>query len=220
MSSYSKPSSSFQKQIPYQKLQKSKERNIKPADNKKPTNISTGDIGNIKCNTKEEWAEILQEQRNFSLRRDNLPWWEFVLIINGGKGDHILLFRFDHGLGDGISLSKVFTKAIKRIDGSEIQSMLPPSMISNKAKAKSNLWRMLWKLPRAILDVAMSPNGRGDDPTCFSKNLIGSNIVSTIILSIVLYLKSNKENSSSIRLSRLTIAVESCLFLSPFHLIL
>ena len=52
MSSYSKPSSSFQKQIPYQKLQKSKERNIKPVDNKKPTNISTGDIGYIKCNTK------------------------------------------------------------------------------------------------------------------------------------------------------------------------
>ena len=64
MSSYSKPSSSFHKQILYQKQQKTKEKNAKSADNKEPTNVinpslrqssqikSTSTIDNIKTNAK------------------------------------------------------------------------------------------------------------------------------------------------------------------------
>ena len=93
-------------------------------------------VVDISCDTKEEWAEIVEQQRHKSLRKEDLPWWEFVLMKNSGKEDHLLLFRFDHGLGDGLSFASVLTKILKRADGSDLTSIIPASMISNKTKAK------------------------------------------------------------------------------------
>ena len=136
---------------------------------------------NISCDTKEEWAEVVHEQRNTSLRTRNLPWWEFVLMINEGKGDHVLLFRIDHALGDGLSVGKALTSIIKGVDGSEIQNMIPASMISNKqTKSNTSFMGRLSMLLRAIWDVSMAPIGKVDDPIHFSKNVTGPDHVSRI----------------------------------------
>lgn len=129
------------------------------------------------CDSEEEWAEIVQQQRKVNLRREDLPWWEFVLMINEGKGDHLLLFRIDHGVADGLSLAKVFPSILKRMDGSDVSTLIPESMISSKAKATNNIFTMAWKMPKAILDVLLSPIGRADDRTAFSKNIVGDHVV-------------------------------------------
>lgn len=134
-------------------------------------------ILDINCDTTEEWAKIVGEQRQVSLRRKDLPWWEFVLMNNSGEGVHLLLFRIDHGLADGLSVGKVFTKIIKRIDGSTIHSLLPPTMMSNKSKSRRNWFALLMSLPRSLFVISTSVVGREDDRTHFSKDAVGVNLV-------------------------------------------
>ena len=135
-------------------------------------------VVDICCDTKEEWADIVQDQRVVSLRRQNFPWWEFVIMKNEGKEDHILLFRIDHGVADGLSIGKLFTDVITRSDGSPIDTLIPKSMTSNKRQAAKKWFSLLTKLPKSAFDVATSPFGREDDPTLFSKNLVGTDLVS------------------------------------------
>lgn len=132
---------------------------------------------NITCDTSEEWTDTVQQQKHESLRREDLPWWEFVLMTNEGKGDHLLLFRIDHGIADGISLAHVFPCVLKRADMSEVSSLIPTNMISNKTNAEKNMLMMLLKLPKAIYDVGTSPLGKYDDPNMFSKNVVGNSVV-------------------------------------------
>ncbi len=130
----------------------------------------------ISCDTREEWADIVQQQTKISLRKDDLPWWEFVLMNNRGKESSLLLFRFDHGIGDGLAFAKVFTKMIKHMDGSKIESMIPKKMLDKKASV--NWGKLLLGVPKALFNVATTPNGKPDDPTSFSKNFVGSEVVS------------------------------------------
>ena len=132
---------------------------------------------NISCDTKEEWTKIVQQQRDINLRRNDLPWWEFVLMINEGKEDHILLFRIDHGIADGLSLANIFPCILKKLDGSGVSTLIPPSMISNKERAEKNILKIILKMPGAIYQVVSSPFGRYDDPTSFSKNVVGKHVV-------------------------------------------
>jgi hypothetical protein len=137
---------------------------------------------NISCDTKEDLATIVQQQRSSSLRKENLPWWEFVLLINKGNGDHVLLFRIDHSIADGLSLGKAFTNIIKRVDGSTIPNLIPPSMISKQSSTTvSKKIKMLLNIPKAFFDVITSPIGRLDDPIHFSKPFLSRNIVSSLI---------------------------------------
>ena len=133
----------------------------------------------ISCNNREEWADIVQQQTKITLRRADLPWWEFVILNNRGKEDSLVLFRFDHCIGDGLSFAKVFTKMIKHMDGSEVESMIPKKMLDKKASI--NWGKMILGFPKALFDVATSPNGKADDPTCYSKNIVGPEVVSYLI---------------------------------------
>jgi hypothetical protein len=137
---------------------------------------------NISCDTKEEqWVEIMQQQKGISVRKEDLPWWEFVLMKNSGKGEHLLLFRIDHSIADGLSLAKVFESILKKeTDGTQGSSWIPTSMISNKIKKERNILKTIFKLPKAIFDVVMSVYGRYDDPICFNKHLVGNNVVSIL----------------------------------------
>ena len=135
-------------------------------------------VVDICCDTKEEWADIVQGQRAVSLRRQDLPWWELVIMKNKGKEDHILLFRIDHGIADGLSVGKLFTNVITKSDGSPIDTLIPKSMTSNKKQAAKNWFSLLTKLPKSAFDVATCPIGRKDDPTRFSKNVVGTDLVS------------------------------------------
>lgn len=128
----------------------------------------------IKCDTREEWAEISQQQTKVSLRREDLPWWEFVILDNTGKEDSLILFRFDHGIGDGLAFAKVFTKMIKTLDGQDIESMIPKKMMDKKTSV--NWFKMILGFPKALFDVLTAPNGKPDDPTVFSKNIVGPEV--------------------------------------------
>ena len=100
---------------------------------------------NMTCDTKEEWAEIVQDQQKQSIRRIDLPWFEFVLMNNEGAGDNVLLFRIDHCVADGFSLGKIFSSVLKKGDGSTFFSLIPPSMVSNKQKVNRKKICMILK---------------------------------------------------------------------------
>jgi hypothetical protein len=139
----------------------------------------------ISCDTKEDLATIVQQQRSHSLRKENLPWWEFVLLTNKGSNDHVLLFRIDHGIADGLSVGKAFTNIIKRVDGSAIPNLIPSSMISNKSSLSiRKIIQLLLNFPKAYFDVTLAPLGRLDDPIHFSKPCLGFDTVSGIQNSI------------------------------------
>lgn len=136
---------------------------------------------NISCDTKEEWVEIVQQQKETSVRKEDLPWWEFVLMTNSGKGEHLLLFRIDHSIADGLSLARVFENILKKETNgtkeTEGSSWIPTSMIANKIRNERNILKTILKLPKAIFDVVMAVYGRRDDPTCFSKHVVDNNVV-------------------------------------------
>lgn len=127
--------------------------------------------------TEEELARIVQEQRYYTLRKTDVPWWEFCLISNTGSSGHVVLFRIDHGIADGLSLATVFSDILTNADGSKV-SIIPKSMVSNKTISQSGMLKTILKIPMALFTVATQPIGKCDDPIVFSKNVVGKNVVS------------------------------------------
>jgi len=99
------------------------------------------------------------------------------MLINEKDLDHVLICHFDHTIGDGLSIGKLFTGLITKADGSKMNSLIPKSMISNKQNVDKKRFEMLLKLPKAIFDVFTAPLGKYDDNTLFSKNVTGKDIV-------------------------------------------
>ena len=56
---------------------------------------------------------------------DNKPWWIFHLIENVGLGESVVMARFHHAIGDGISLVLVMQRLMTDKDGKPLQISLP-----------------------------------------------------------------------------------------------
>jgi hypothetical protein len=132
---------------------------------------------NTSCDTKEDLASVIQQQRDFSVRRRETPWWEFVLVKNDGKGDSLLIFRIDHSVGDGLSVAKAFNDILTRGDGSTLTNLVPESMHENRKRVDMKWFQMALKFIPSFFGIATLPISRVDDPTAFSKNICGPGVV-------------------------------------------
>lgn len=56
--------------------------------------------------------------------RNDLPWWEILLIENDGAGQSAVVLRIHHSLGDGVSLVHVFEQMVTYQDGTSFKSMM------------------------------------------------------------------------------------------------
>lgn len=98
------------------------------------------------------------------LRRPDLPQWEIHIIKNEGTGRSAICPRLSHCIGDGISLSEVFTDMVTRADGGPPQKRSPfrrreTSFVPSLARAAS--------LVRAAGEAAALPFATRDMPTPF-----------------------------------------------------
>jgi hypothetical protein len=111
-------------------------------------------------------------QESLSTGRDDLPWWEFLVVENVGEGESAVVLRMHHALADGISLVHVFEKFITYEDGSPVLSIILSNM-AQKSKVekthKTNPFRLAWMLVRDATKVLTLGLSRSDDPTIFTE---------------------------------------------------
>mmetsp|Transcript_6708 Transcript_6708/g.10028 ORF Transcript_6708/g.10028 Transcript_6708/m.10028 type:complete len:526 (-) Transcript_6708:272-1849(-) len=137
----------------------------------------------VSCDTVQDLADIVQgESRRRVLRAPhrNLPWWEFILILNKGNGDSMLVLRIDHAVGDGYSVGQICANFITNEDGTPLGSFYPESMKANKqkedAKLQQSKWKVLPKVIPAMLKVLGLPLVAHDHPTAFAKDVVGKRL--------------------------------------------
>ena len=99
--------------------------------------------------------------------REDLPWWELLIIENAGPGVSACVLRFHHCLADGISMLKVVEDLITNLDGSPVDTILPPG-IHKKFKVKVPFLKLLWSSMVAAIQVLTLPLTPFDDDTAFS----------------------------------------------------
>jgi len=136
----------------------------------------------VSCDNLEAMAcEIQKLSENFDLRSNdrNLPWWEFCLLRNKGKCESMLVLRFDHAIGDGMSLGRIFSLIISYSDGTHSNDFIPASMRLRKSDTTKRLCssiRMMCNIIPAFLKVSYLPMSRCDHKIAFLKNSIGTNV--------------------------------------------
>ena len=108
--------------------------------------------------------------------RDDLPWWEVLILRNSGKGSSACVIRVHHVIGDGLALVSAFEKILTNEDGTPIVS--PTSLQSGSAKGKTKkkkndnkngILSTVWSLIEATGHVLTLSATKYDDDTAFSK---------------------------------------------------
>jgi len=100
--------------------------------------------------------------------RNDLPWWEILLIKNTGNGSSACVIRVHHTIGDGLALIGVFQNILTTQDGSPwkllTDTMRPPKT------SKKNVFALAWSLIAATFHVLTLSTTKYDDDTAFSKH--------------------------------------------------
>ena len=106
--------------------------------------------------------------------RDDLPWWEILIVKNTGVGSSACVVRVHHVIGDGLALVGAFEKFLTDVDGASIKS--PISFKSSASSAggggngkKKGIFSTVWSLVEATGHVLMLGATKYDDDTVFSK---------------------------------------------------
>lgn len=147
----------------------------------------------VSCDTDRAMEEIVDQQSLLSLRDNsrNLPWWEFILLRNKGKGESMLVLRVDHTIGGGFSIGKICATFLTNADGTPIDDLIPASMKETKNSIFKNRGMMkYWMVMRAFFEVSWLPFSKSDHSTVFSKNSIGKNVVRSLARDIKMILSN------------------------------
>lgn len=110
--------------------------------------------------------------------RDDLPWWEILIINNNGSGPSACVIRVHHVIGDGLALVAAFEKLMTTEDGKPIHS--PVSFRSSAAAASSSsgsggkykekgMLSTIWSLIEATGHALTLGATKYDDDTTFSR---------------------------------------------------
>jgi WS/DGAT C-terminal domain/Wax ester synthase-like Acyl-CoA acyltransferase domain len=109
-----------------------------------------------------------------SSTKQNLPWWEFVVIENKEPGSKsAVLLRMHHGLADGMSLVQVFEKILTDEHGHSIASPLLQHTASSALREKRVNKPSLWSILSAVIETVALPSSRFDSEILFSRNVHG-----------------------------------------------
>ena len=99
--------------------------------------------------------------------KEDLPWWEVLIIENKGPGESACVLRIHHSLADGISLLHVVEETITQVDGSPVETILPAG-IHKKFRMNVPLFKRLWSSIKAAIQVLTLPMTPYDTDTVFS----------------------------------------------------
>lgn len=107
--------------------------------------------------------------------RDDLPWWEILIVKNTGVGSSACVVRVHHVIGDGLALVGAFEKILTDVDGASIQSPISfKSSVSSaggggNGKKNKGILSTIWSLVEATGHVLTLGATKYDDDTVFSK---------------------------------------------------
>lgn len=108
--------------------------------------------------------------------RDDLPWWEVLIISNAGPGSSAAVIRIHHVIGDGLALVAAFEKFLTDVNGASIQSPISFKSSasgvgggSGKTKKTKGILSTTWSLLEATGHVLTLGATKYDDDTVFSK---------------------------------------------------
>lgn len=111
--------------------------------------------------------------------RNNLPWWEILIIRNSGSGPSACVIRIHHVIGDGLALIAAFDKLLTNEDGTPIpsssvmfrssSSTSSSSSSKGEKKKKKGALSTIWSLVEATAHCLTLAKTKYDDDTAFSK---------------------------------------------------
>lgn len=102
--------------------------------------------------------------------RDDLPWWEVLVIRNAGRGPSACVVRVHHVIGDGLALVAAFEKLMTTEDRKPIKSSVSfGGGVSKMKKGKKGVFSTIWSLVEAAGHCLTLGTTKYDDDTVFSK---------------------------------------------------
>jgi len=104
-----------------------------------------------------------------------------MLIQNNGAGESACVLRIHHSLADGISMLHVVEEIITQVDGSPVETILPPG-IHKKFRVKVPLLKLIWSSIKAVIEVLTLSITPYDDDTVFS--VTNKDMVSLLVLQL------------------------------------
>lgn len=114
--------------------------------------------------------KVSSDHMNDDLRngRDDLPWWEYLIIKNKGSGMSACILRMEHTIADGLSLVHLFEQFITFEDGKPVDSLIPKRM-GKKFQIKQSKITLVRKTIKAIINALTLPTSRFDDGVFFRR---------------------------------------------------
>lgn len=101
--------------------------------------------------------------------RDDLPWWEILILRNKSNGPSACVIRVHHVIGDGLAMVSAFEKLLTTEDGKAITSPISFSGGASKKKSKKGMMSTIWSLIEAAGHCLTLGATKYDDDTVFSK---------------------------------------------------
>merc|ERR1711862_559827 len=114
--------------------------------------------------------KVVAEHMDDDLRngRDNLPWWEYLIVKNKGSGNSACILRMEHCIADGVSLVHLFNNFITLEDGTPLGALIPDNM-KQKFKVKQSQMALMWKIVKSTVKALTLPSSRFDDGVFFRR---------------------------------------------------
>mgnify|MGYP003939555125 CR=1 FL=1 len=129
-------------------------------------------IRSVSVKNNDELHQAIEDGMCTSCRKENLPWWEFVRIVNS-NGESAVIVRVDHWIGDGLSLVNLMEQVLTCEDGVTKFPSIIPAKMCDKFKRKGGFLRSIGNFFKCIyyfFVVLALPASKYDDNTAFSKH--------------------------------------------------
>jgi diacylglycerol O-acyltransferase / wax synthase len=139
--------------------------NLDPRDLVRVLKVEASDHGALMKYVDQHMHHPLSE----GSRGELLPWWEFLVLQNSGRGPSAVVWRSHHALADGISMVNIVEDIITDLDGNSVSNILPQGM-QNKFKIKRTFLDFILGVLRGLGSFAYMMSGPFDDKTAFCQS--------------------------------------------------
>ena len=139
--------------------------NLDPRDLVRVLKVEASDHGALMKYVDQHMHHPLSE----GSRGELLPWWEFLVLQNSGRGPSAVVWRSHHALADGISMVNIVEDIITDLDGNSVSNILPQGM-QKKFKIKRTFLDFILGAFRGLGSFVYMMSGPFDDKTAFCQS--------------------------------------------------
>jgi diacylglycerol O-acyltransferase / wax synthase len=142
----------------------------RPCENLDPNDLVR--VIKVQGSDQDALMKIVDQQMHHPLsegsRGELLPWWEFLVLQNTGRGPSAVVWRSHHALADGISMVNIVEDIITDMDGKPVSNILPRSM-EKKFKIQRSLVDLVSGIFKGVGSFLYMMSGPFDDKTSFGQ---------------------------------------------------